>query len=150
MKKLALAPIDFTFDLQVMLVPDRNAFVLWTDINAMWSAGKLYRRRIFLEMLDKALVTLLIQRRKRMPRAPAAIALIYNRQAEGASASLTVATGIFKKRARCNFCPSSNDNKTITHPGQKLCFVSSSIYNTLGLILITWSQTQGQRAQSLW
>ncbi|XP_005997448.1 piggyBac transposable element-derived protein 4-like [Latimeria chalumnae] len=89
-----------------------NAFVLWTDINTTWNAGKLYRRRIFLELLGKALVTPLIQRRSRMPRAPTAIALIQNVQTEGDSASLSVATGLCKKRARCNYCPSSNDNKT--------------------------------------
>ncbi|MGH0125000.1 UNVERIFIED_CONTAM: hypothetical protein FKN15_020646 [Acipenser sinensis] len=58
---------------------------------------------ISLEMLDKALVTALIQRRLGMPRAPAAIALIHNVQAEGASASLPVATGMGKKHARCHF-----------------------------------------------
>uniref|UniRef100_H3A936 PiggyBac transposable element-derived protein 4 C-terminal zinc-ribbon domain-containing protein n=1 Tax=Latimeria chalumnae TaxID=7897 RepID=H3A936_LATCH len=73
---------------------------------------KLYRHRIFLEQLGKALVTPLIQRRSRMPRALAAIALIQNVQTEGDSASLSVATGLCKKSARCNYCPSSNDNKT--------------------------------------
>uniref|UniRef100_A0AAV2L7G4 Reverse transcriptase domain-containing protein n=1 Tax=Knipowitschia caucasica TaxID=637954 RepID=A0AAV2L7G4_KNICA len=53
-----------------------NAYVLWTAINQKWNAGKLYRRRLFLEELGKALVTPKIQMRAKPARSPAAAAVI--------------------------------------------------------------------------
>ncbi|CAL9706202.1 unnamed protein product [Knipowitschia caucasica] len=68
-----------------------NAYVLWTAINQKWNAGKLYRRRLFLEELGKALVTPKIQITNQHP----------------------VDTG-GKKRKRCQVCPSREDSKTST------------------------------------
>ncbi|KAL7872276.1 hypothetical protein SRHO_G00072590 [Serrasalmus rhombeus] len=53
-----------------------NAYVLWIEINQQWNASKLYRRRLFLEELGKALVTPKIQTRARPARSPAAAAVI--------------------------------------------------------------------------
>ncbi|KAM6960634.1 mucin-5B-like [Aplochiton taeniatus] len=53
-----------------------NAYVLWIEINEQWNASELYRRRLFLEELGKALVTPKIQNRARPARSPAAAAVI--------------------------------------------------------------------------
>ncbi|XP_027874871.1 piggyBac transposable element-derived protein 4-like [Xiphophorus couchianus] len=52
-----------------------NAFVIWTEIFPEWNVSKLYKRRIFLEELGKALVVPHIQRRHHMPRTPATAAV---------------------------------------------------------------------------
>ena len=53
-----------------------NAFVIWTEIFPDWNVSKLYKRRIFLEELGKALVTPHIQRRQHLPRTPTAAATV--------------------------------------------------------------------------
>lgn len=53
-----------------------NAFVIWMEIFPEWNVSKLYKRRIFLEELGKALVVPHIQRRRHMPRTPAATATV--------------------------------------------------------------------------
>ncbi|XDV11586.1 hypothetical protein PO909_000484 [Leuciscus waleckii] len=53
-----------------------NAFVLWSEINPAWNAGKNFRRRIFLEELGKALVSPQIQRRKSVPRGAASLRML--------------------------------------------------------------------------
>lgn len=92
-----------------------NAYVLWTEINQQWNAGKLYRRRLFLEELGKALVTPKIQRRARPARSPAAAAVIEKVKVRSSNQSAMdpVDTGV-KKRKRCQVCPSREDSKTST------------------------------------
>ncbi|XP_063741958.1 piggyBac transposable element-derived protein 4-like [Eleginops maclovinus] len=101
-----------------------NAYVLWTAINQKWNAGKLYRRRLFLEELGKALITPKIQTRARPARSPAAAAVIEKvklRSPDQPAASPNptspnqhpVDTG-GKKRKRCQVCPSREDSKTST------------------------------------
>lgn len=53
-----------------------NAFVIFTEIFPGWNSSKLYKRRLFLEELGKALVVPHIERRKHMPRTPAAAASV--------------------------------------------------------------------------
>ncbi|TWW53560.1 hypothetical protein D4764_0116070 [Takifugu flavidus] len=79
-----------------------NAYVLWTEIHQQWNAGKLYRRRLFLEELGKALVTPMIQRRARPARSSAAAAVIEKVKMGSSSQSAVdpVDTGV-KKRKRC-------------------------------------------------
>ncbi|XP_063743292.1 piggyBac transposable element-derived protein 4-like [Eleginops maclovinus] len=101
-----------------------NAYVLWTAINQKWNAGKLYRRRLFLEDLGKALITPKIQTRARPARSPAAAAVIEKvklRSPDQPAASPNptspnqhpVDTG-GKKRKRCQVCPSREDSNTST------------------------------------
>ncbi|KAL7854606.1 hypothetical protein SRHO_G00167960 [Serrasalmus rhombeus] len=92
-----------------------SAYVLWIEINQQWNASKLYRRRLFLEELGKALFTPKIQTRARPARSPAAAAVITKVQ-ERASDRPTMDpldTGA-KKRRRCQVCPSRDDSKTST------------------------------------
>ncbi|XP_053351170.1 piggyBac transposable element-derived protein 4-like [Clarias gariepinus] len=89
-----------------------NAYVLWTEIHHQWNAGKLYRRRLFLEELGKSLVTPKIQRRARPARSPAAAAVI-EKVKFVPSIQSAVDTGV-QKRKRCQVCPSGKDSKTST------------------------------------
>ncbi|KRZ08871.1 PiggyBac transposable element-derived protein 4 [Trichinella zimbabwensis] len=49
-----------------------NAYVLWTEKHPTWNAGRLHKRRLFLEELGKALVQPEMMRRKTLPRTAAA------------------------------------------------------------------------------
>ena len=96
-----------------------NAYVLWTEVNQQWNAGKLYKRRLFLEELGKALVTPKIQRRDRPARSPAAAAVIQKVQAQSSNPpSNQPAMGPgdtpVKKRKRCQVCHPREDSKTST------------------------------------
>ncbi|XP_036006053.1 piggyBac transposable element-derived protein 4-like [Fundulus heteroclitus] len=64
-----------------------NAFIIWTEIFPDWNVSKLYKRRIFLEDLGKALVTPHIQRRQHLPRTPAAAATVKEIQERTASST---------------------------------------------------------------
>lgn len=88
-----------------------NGFVLWCQINPQWNAGKLTKRRIFLEELGRSLVEPYVQNRSRMPHCENAKRVVSQIQAEKSN---TIEVNITKKRKRCDFCPSSNDNKTNT------------------------------------
>ncbi|XP_025760986.1 piggyBac transposable element-derived protein 4-like [Oreochromis niloticus] len=92
-----------------------NAYVLWTEINQHWNAGKLYQRQLFLEELGKSLVTPKIQMRVRPARSPAAAAVIEKVKCAPSNQSAvdSVEPGI-KKRKRCQICPSREDIKTST------------------------------------
>ncbi|XP_059209533.1 piggyBac transposable element-derived protein 4-like [Centropristis striata] len=92
-----------------------NAYVLWIEINHQWNASKLYRRRLFLEELGKALVTPKIQNRARPARSPAAAAVIAKVQGRASDQPTMdpLDTGA-KKRKRCQVCPSRDDSKTTT------------------------------------
>jgi len=57
-------------------VSSYNAFVIWREKNPEWLRQKLNRRRVFLEQLGKALVTPLIERRKRLPQTDASAAVV--------------------------------------------------------------------------
>ncbi|XP_008423828.1 piggyBac transposable element-derived protein 4-like [Poecilia reticulata] len=92
-----------------------NAYVLWIEINQHWNASKLYRRRIFLEELGKALVTPKIQNRARPARSPAAAAVIANVQVRASDQpTMDPLDKCAKKRRRCQVCPSRDDSKTST------------------------------------
>ncbi|KAK6320045.1 hypothetical protein J4Q44_G00091520 [Coregonus suidteri] len=92
-----------------------NAYVLWTEINQQWNGGKLYRRRLFLEELGKALITPKIQRRVRPPRSTAAASAVQKIQAGPSTHASNqpemdpVDTGSGKKRKRCQLCPPRQD-----------------------------------------
>ena len=62
-----------------------NAFVLWMAINPGWNAQKTLKRRLFLEELGRALTTPHIERRTRIPRAPASADLMREVQAQSSS-----------------------------------------------------------------
>ncbi|KRX59338.1 PiggyBac transposable element-derived protein 4 [Trichinella sp. T9] len=49
-----------------------NAYVLWTEKHPTWNAGRLHKRRLFVEELGKALVQPEMMRRKTLPRTAAA------------------------------------------------------------------------------
>ncbi|XP_029907418.1 piggyBac transposable element-derived protein 4-like [Myripristis murdjan] len=92
-----------------------NAFVIWTEICPDWNVSKLYKRRIFLEELGKALVTPHIQRRQHLPRTPAAAASvrdIQERTAPSTTPVREVAAEGKRKRKRCQVCRPSDDVKT--------------------------------------
>nr|XP_055053772.1 piggyBac transposable element-derived protein 4-like [Misgurnus anguillicaudatus] len=91
-----------------------NAFILWREINPNWNEGKLYKRRLFLDELGKALIKPNIQRRSCPPRAPAAAALAASVTADESGPSEEVNTGDEKKRKRCEVCPTKHDIKTST------------------------------------
>lgn len=82
-----------------------NAFVLWVAVDPSWNQGKSYKRRLFLEELGKMLVYPLMERRERLPRTPAAAAMVQSkRRSEVAEASGSADTDD-KRRRRCTFCP---------------------------------------------
>ena len=58
-----------------------NAWVLWKAVNPIWNQRRLYKRRLFLEALGRALVTPMIEGRQRLPREPAAMALVMSARA---------------------------------------------------------------------
>ncbi|KAM4052997.1 uncharacterized protein ACNLHF_005812 [Anomaloglossus baeobatrachus] len=117
-----------------------NAFVLWTHIHQGWNSKKKNKRRMFLEELERSLVKAHIDQRERVPRDPAAAALVRQLQSStsasptptatqrasspassstsSASTSTTSATTPVRppdsKRKRCQVCPSNKDRKTNT------------------------------------
>uniref|UniRef100_A0A3B3RN32 PiggyBac transposable element-derived protein domain-containing protein n=1 Tax=Paramormyrops kingsleyae TaxID=1676925 RepID=A0A3B3RN32_9TELE len=126
-----------------------NAFVLWTHIHLGWNSTKKHKRRLFLEELGNCLVKAHIQRRERVPRDPAAAALVRQLQSSPSapsarrrvsaavsssaspaseSTSTAEATASLRppdsKRKRCQVCPSNKDRKTNTscfHCRKYLC-----------------------------
>ncbi|XP_034741866.1 olfactory receptor 10J4-like [Etheostoma cragini] len=48
-----------------------NVFVVWRELRPKWLRGKLNMRMVFLEQLGRTLVTLLIERRERLPQTEA-------------------------------------------------------------------------------
>nr|XP_046255654.1 piggyBac transposable element-derived protein 4-like [Scatophagus argus] len=112
-RKTACWPLVIFYN--IVDVSAYNAYVLWAEINQQWNAGKLYRRRLFLEELGKALVTPKIQMRARPARCPAAAVVIekVKNRSSNQSAMDPVDTGV-KKRKRCQVCPSREDSKTST------------------------------------
>ncbi|KAK2905656.1 hypothetical protein Q8A73_009599 [Channa argus] len=96
-------------------VSAHNAYVLWTEINQQWNAGKLYRRRLVLEELGKSHVSPKIQKRARPARSPAAAPVIEKVKfvPSNQSAMDPVDTGV-KKWKRWQDCPSQKDSKTST------------------------------------
>lgn len=91
-----------------------NAYVLWKAINPNWHKNKLTRRRLFLENLGKELIKQHIAARTHLPRTEESKQIVKKIQEEEAEPgpSRVQTTEIPRKRARCKFCPSSNDNKT--------------------------------------
>ncbi|XP_061085309.1 uncharacterized protein LOC133118973 [Conger conger] len=61
-----------------------NAFVIWTEIFPDWKASKLFKRRLFLKELGRALVTPHIERRQHLPRSQAAVVMVRRIQEEDA------------------------------------------------------------------
>ncbi|XP_046905958.1 piggyBac transposable element-derived protein 4-like [Hypomesus transpacificus] len=57
-------------------VSSYNAFVIWREVNPNWMPRKRNKRRFFLKQLGRALVTPLIERRRCLPRAEAAAAVV--------------------------------------------------------------------------
>jgi len=96
-----------------------NAFVLWSEINPGWNAGKSWRRRIFLEELGKALVSPQIERRRSVPYGVASMTMLNQIRGQPSSesiASTSTATSP-TKRKRCHVC-TSNKKKTSTVCGK--------------------------------
>ncbi|KAM9307728.1 piggyBac transposable element-derived protein 4-like [Gastrophryne carolinensis] len=112
-----------------------NGFVLWTHIHQGWNSKKKNKRRMFLEELGRSLVKAHIDQRERVPRDPAAAALVQQLQSStsasptptatqrasspaSSSTSTTTATSPVRppdsKRKRCQVCPSNKDRKTNT------------------------------------
>ncbi|KAM4038566.1 uncharacterized protein ACNLHF_016923 [Anomaloglossus baeobatrachus] len=111
-----------------------NAFVLWTHIHQGWISKKKNKRMMFLEELGRSLIKAHIDQRERVPRDPAAAALVRQLQSSTsasptprasspassstspASTSTTTATTPVRppdsKRKRCQVCPSNKDRKT--------------------------------------
>ena len=95
-----------------------NAYVLWTAVNPNWNNNNLTKRRLFLEELGKSLIKLHMESRTYLPRGEEARNLVVKaQQSKNRNIALTsnepsTAANINAKRARCKFCPSSNDNKT--------------------------------------
>ncbi|KAL4009583.1 hypothetical protein ACER0C_003435 [Sarotherodon galilaeus] len=99
-----------------------NAFVLWREIHPNWMAGKLNRRRLFLERLGKALARPMIEARA-LARGGGGGGGGGRVAARGTTAATTTATEADDddatpcdsspvKRRRCRVCPRSKDVKT--------------------------------------
>ncbi|KAK7910030.1 hypothetical protein WMY93_014714 [Mugilogobius chulae] len=87
-----------------------NAFVIWTEIFPEWNESKLYKRRIFLEELGKALVTPHIQRRQHLPRTSAAASTVREIQERTApSTPVREVSEGKRKRKRCQVCRPCDD-----------------------------------------
>ncbi|XP_031134023.1 piggyBac transposable element-derived protein 4-like [Sander lucioperca] len=102
----------------VLDVSAYNAFVIWRELRPAWMRGKLNRRRAFLEQLGRALVTPLMERRRRLPRTEASAALVRaatRGPAEGPQRPEgerePPAPRAAGERKRCQLCPRSNDRK---------------------------------------
>ena len=57
-------------------VSSYNAFVIWREVNPTWMPRKHNKRRVFLEQLEKALVTRYIERREHLPRPKASAVVV--------------------------------------------------------------------------
>lgn len=92
-----------------------NAFVICRETRPDWMPGKRNRRRMFLELLGKELVTPLIRRRDCLPRAEAATSVVRAVRREGASKPprdpMGPWSGPADKRNRCRIYPPSEDRK---------------------------------------
>ena len=105
-----------------------NAFVLWRELRSQWMRDKLYRRRVFLEQLGKALVTPLIERQRCLPRTEASAALVKATTSRAAAAGVRgkvdngdsdhdaepTAPRVASRRKRCQLCQKTKDRKTYT------------------------------------
>ena len=103
-----------------------NAFVLWREIHPDWMAGKLNRRRLFLERLGKALARPMIEARAlargggggRVAARGTTATTTTTDEADDADASTTRTADATPrdsspvKRRRCRVCPRSKDVKT--------------------------------------
>ncbi|KAL4006910.1 alpha-kinase [Sarotherodon galilaeus] len=110
-----------------------NAFVLWREIHPDWMAGKLNKRRLFLERLGKALALPMIEARalargggggggggggRVAARGTTATTTTTTDEADDADASTTRTADATPrdsspvKRRRCRVCPRSKDVKT--------------------------------------
>ena len=69
-----------------------NAFVLWTHIHQGWNSNKKSKRRMFLEEIGRSLVKVHIEQRERVPRDPAAAALVRQLQSSPSTPSTPTAT----------------------------------------------------------
>jgi hypothetical protein len=84
-------------------VSSYNAFVIWNKISPTWMPDKRNKRSEFLEQLGKTLVTPHIQRRERLARTAASVALVKAVQgAESCPDPPEAAAGAGKRR-RCQF-----------------------------------------------
>ncbi|KAL3973674.1 NLR family CARD domain-containing protein 3 [Sarotherodon galilaeus] len=99
-RKTAHMPLVIFY--HILDVSAYNAYVLWTEINQHWNAGKF-------------LVTPKIQMRVRPAQSPAAAAVIEKVKCAPSNQSAVdpVDPGV-KKRKRCQVCPSREDIKTST------------------------------------
>ncbi|XP_041864774.1 piggyBac transposable element-derived protein 4-like [Melanotaenia boesemani] len=101
----------------ILNVSAYNAFVVWTEINPGWNAGKPFKRRLFLEELGRSLVNPHIERRQHLPRTQTSASLVRELQAAPSPASCTGNQSEDTrgtKRKRCQSCPSNKDRKTST------------------------------------
>ncbi|KAL3972417.1 XC chemokine receptor 1 [Sarotherodon galilaeus] len=107
-----------------------NAFVLWREIHPDWMAGKLNKRRLFLERLGKALARPMIEARAlvrgggggggggRVAARGTTATTTTTDEADDADASTTRTADATPrdsspvKRRRCRVCPRSKDVKT--------------------------------------
>ncbi|CAJ1070000.1 piggyBac transposable element-derived protein 4-like isoform X4 [Xyrichtys novacula] len=69
----------------ILNVSALNAFILWRQVDPDWNSGKRAIRRLFLQELGSLLVQPLIVQRLRLPRNPAAAAIV--ERAQGARES---------------------------------------------------------------
>ncbi|CAD7079676.1 unnamed protein product [Hermetia illucens] len=83
-----------------------NAFILFTQVEPDWNKSKLYRRRLFLEQLGRALVNPYMQMRKSLPRALASADIVLkSRNLTDDTNNTTTTKEESAKRGRCKFCP---------------------------------------------
>ncbi|XP_056267070.1 piggyBac transposable element-derived protein 4-like, partial [Pseudoliparis swirei] len=102
-----------------------DAFVIWREVHPDWMPGKRNKRRVFLELLGKALAYPFMERRKRLPRTEASAAIVVKAARVASSessstlssetaAAAAVPRGVASKRKRCQICPWKKDSKTYT------------------------------------
>jgi hypothetical protein len=86
-------------------VSSYNAFVICNKINPTWMPDKQNKRRVFLEQLEKALVTPHIQRRECFPHTTTSAALVEAVQGAESCPDPPEAAAGAGKRKRCQICP---------------------------------------------
>ena len=89
-----------------------NAFVLWTSIYSEWNKNCMYKRRIFLEKLGFSLIEKHIASRTYIPRTAEAFSIVKSVKEKYQEKPDVSINPKHKKRARCFFCETKNDNKT--------------------------------------
>ncbi|KAI5087140.1 dual specificity protein phosphatase 26 isoform X1, partial [Silurus meridionalis] len=93
-----------TLFFNMMDISGYNAYVIFTAIDPSWNQRKLFRRRLFLEELGNSMISAAIVRRKHLPRAPIAAALVQELQTSVPAPQMPAGTSSLVQRGTCKGC----------------------------------------------